>query len=276
MRGNRRRKMRVLSAAGVTTALLVASVVAAPALADVTIEDPGTFVVDRANIIAPADEAQMNGFLKELEDKTGAQVKVLTVPTTEGEDIDSFAFRHAEKWKLGRAGKDNGALIALAVKERHVKIETGYGLEGVLPDSWCGSASRQVAQQYFEHGEYSAGLRDLALTVANKVASAANVSLSTSGQTPMVVRVRRGPPPGAFCGAGLMPLILLVIIFSAMSRRRRYYNSWGGGGLLQGLFWGSIFSNMMRGGGGGWSGGGGWGGGGFGGGPSGGGSGGQG
>ena len=86
--------------------------------AEVSIPDPGSFVVDTAGIIDASVEQQLEGWLRELEQKTTAQVKVLTVRTTEGEDIFSFAQRHAESWKLGRKGKDTGALIALALTER--------------------------------------------------------------------------------------------------------------------------------------------------------------
>jgi uncharacterized protein len=97
--------------------------------AEVLIKDPGTYVVDGAGVMQASDKGQLEGWLRELEQKTTAQVKVLTIQTTEGEDIFSFAQRHAEAWKLGQTGKDNGALVVLALKERRVRIQTGYGLE---------------------------------------------------------------------------------------------------------------------------------------------------
>ena len=119
-----------------TVLWIAALALLAPASAGaVTVKDPGRYVVDTAGLIDAATERRMEGWLRELEQKTTAQVKVLTVPTTGGEDFFGFVQRHAEAWKLGRKGKDNGALIALAVKERRVRVHTGYGLEGVLPDS---------------------------------------------------------------------------------------------------------------------------------------------
>ena len=119
------------------------------ASAEVTVRDSGSYVIDAANIIDPASEQQMNLWLAELEQKTTAQVKVLTVTTIDGEDFFGFVQRHAKLWELGRKGKDNGALIALAIQERKVRIHTGYGLEGAMPDSWCGSVSRVVAKKFF-------------------------------------------------------------------------------------------------------------------------------
>ena len=146
--------------------------------AEVTIPDPGSYVVDKANLINIGEEQQLERLLRELEEKTTAQVKVLTVPTTSGEDFFGFVHRHAELWKLGQQGKDNGVLIALGLKERKVRIHTGYGLEGVLPDSWAGSLSRAVASQFFKQGKYSEGLFQMAVATANKVAESSQVMLS--------------------------------------------------------------------------------------------------
>ena len=174
-------------------ALLVLWAVPRALRAEITIRDPGTFVVDTAGIIDDNVQGRLEGWLRELEQKTTAQVKVLTVETTDGEDFFGFVQRHAESWKLGQKGKDNGALIGLAVKERRVRIHTGYGLEGVLPDSWAGSISRAVAGQYFRKGQYAEGLSRLTIAVANKVADAENVKLSGIPEYRYRVGRRRTP-----------------------------------------------------------------------------------
>jgi len=216
------------------------------AVAAVTVQDPGTFVVDRAGIIDDGVERQLEGWLRELEQKTTAQVKVLTVPTTDGEDMFTFVQRHAELWKLGRADRDNGVLIAVAVKDREDRIQVGYGLESVLPDSWCGSMRRQIFVPHFKQGRFSDGLYQGVVAIANRVADAANVTLT--GIPDFRFRGSRGAPRTAACGAGLVPIIVLIIVISSMSRRRRYYGRWGGGGLARGLFWGSVINSMMSGG----------------------------
>ncbi len=214
-----------------------------PALGAVTIQDPGTYVVDRAKIIDDGVERQMEGWLRELEQKTTAQVKVLTVPTTDGEDFFTFVQRHAVLWKLGRADRDNGVLIGVAMKEREDRIHVGYGLEGVLPDSWCGSLRRQDIVPNFKQGRFSDGLYQAVVAVANKIADDANVSLT--GIPDFRHRQGRVAPRGVKCGAGLVPIIVLILVVSAMSRRRRHYGRWGGGGLARGLFWGSVINSMM-------------------------------
>ncbi len=215
------------------------------AVAKVTIQDPGTFVVDRAGIIDDRVERQLEGWLRELEQKTTAQVKVLTVPTTDGEDFFSFVQRHAELWKLGRAGRDNGVLIAVSVQERKDRIHVGYGLESILPDSWCGSMRRKFLVPQFKRGQFSEGLFQGVVAVANKVADAANVTLT--GIPDFRYAASNGSPGPAVCGVGLVPFIVFIILISSMSRRRRYYGRWGGGRLMEGLFWGAMINNMMGG-----------------------------
>ncbi len=254
--------------------LLVIILLASPALlvAQVTVQDPGTYVVDKAGVIDPQTEQRLEALLVELHQKTTAQIKVLTVDTIGDEDWKGWTIRHAEAWKLGEKGKDNGVLIALTVNERKFRIENGYGLEGTLPDSWCGTVYRQIGTKYFKQGNYSEGLFQLTALTAKKVADDANVQLT--GMPKMRTR-----NPGVFCGGGLFPIIVFFLIMSSISRRNRNYGRWGGGGLIEGMFWGSIMSSMLGGGrshsswgGGGGFGGGGFGGGGFGGGFGGGGS----
>jgi len=224
---------------------LGAAASAPSAQAAVTVRDPGTYVVDNAGIIDDGFERQLEGWLRELEQKTTAQVKVLTVPTTDGEDLFTFVQRHAELWKLGRSGRDNGVLIAVSMKEREDRIHVGYGLESVLPDSWCGSLRRQTFVPHFKQGRFSDGLYQGVVAIANKVADATNVTLT--GIPDFRHRGTRAAPPTAFCGAGLVPIIVLILVVTSMSRRSRYYGRWGGG-LARGLFWGSIINSMMSGG----------------------------
>ena len=229
---------------------------------EISVRDPGTFVVDNAGIIDASTERQLEGWLRELEQKTTAQVKVLTVQTTDGEDIFSFTQRHAESWKLGQKGKDNGALIVLALKERKIRIQTGYGLEGALPDSWAGSVSRAVASQFFKQGKYSEGIFQLAVVTANQVADAQHVKLTG------IPNYRYQPntgSDGSLLGSLIVPLFFLFMLFSNMRRRRRYYSNWGGGAgnLVGGMLLGSAMGGLtgrrthMGGFGGGFGGGGG-------------------
>ena len=219
--------------------------------AEINISDPGTFVIDKANIISDQVERQLEGWLRELEQKTTAQIKLLTVPTTDGEDPFTFALRHAERWKLGRKGKDNGALAVVALKEREFKLLTGYGLEPTLPDSWIGQLTREVIVPNFRAGKYSEGLYNAMVAVANRVADEANVQLTGIPEY-RIMRPKNRVQPGGICGLGIFPFIIIILL---LTRRRRHHRRWGGG-LGEAIFWGSVLNNLGRGGRGGWGGGG--------------------
>lgn len=133
---------------------------------------PSNYVVDLAGIIDDNVEISLDRYLKELEQKTTAQFIVLTVTSLEGESIDEFSITTAhDKWKLGQKGKDNGALLVVALKDRKYRFEIGYGLEGILPDSLVGSIGRDYLVPYFQKGDISTGVYAATLAVANKIAS---------------------------------------------------------------------------------------------------------
>lgn len=115
-------------------------------------------VNDYANIINSNTENELNNYLASLEESTDIQMVVLTVPSLQGEDISSFSIKVAEKWKIGRSGEDDGALLIVALNEREVRIEVGYGLEGKLTDAKCGLIIRNVIIPEFKNGNYSAGI----------------------------------------------------------------------------------------------------------------------
>ncbi len=139
---------------------------------------PRDYVVDLAGIIRDDAKSKLNAYLAELEQKTTAQVLVLTVQSLDGEDIESFSLRIAEEWKLGRKGKDNGVLITVAVKDRKYRIEIGYGLESVLPDSAVGSIGREYLVPSFRKGDYSTGIFTATLVIIRAIASHEGVEIT--------------------------------------------------------------------------------------------------
>lgn len=115
-------------------------------------------IVDNANIINRKDKQEINSYLENLENSTGAQVAVLTVNSLDGDSIENFSMEVAESWQLGQKDKDNGALIVVALKEHKARIEVGYGLEGTLTDTKCGLILRNVIIPEFRNGDYSEGI----------------------------------------------------------------------------------------------------------------------
>ena len=169
---------------------------------------PRDYVVDLAGIIDPGARQELNGYLSELEQKTSAQVVVLTVPSLEGKPLEDFSLSVAGKWKLGQKGKDNGVLLLVALKERKYRFEIGYGLEGSLPDSFVGTLGREYLVPNFRRGDYSAGIELAVSAVAQKIAEDAGVRISGLENAPV-------PAPADESGGtvNLFNLILAGIFF---------------------------------------------------------------
>ena len=247
--------------AAVIIFLLVVSVALSAGIPD----RPERYVVDLAGIVDDATENRLNGYLQEIEQKTTAQMVVLTILSLEGESIEDFSITIAhDKWKLGQKGKDNGVLFLISMKDRKYRIEVGYGLEGVLPDSLVGSIGRDVLVPYFKKGDYSNGIFATTLAMANKVAADAGVKIEgmplINYRTLPTGKGEPGSPLSMIIGIVLLIIMgilfiknprafLLFLLFSSMGGRR---GSWGGGGG----FGGGGFGSFGGGGGGGFGGGG--------------------
>jgi len=115
-------------------------------------------VNDYARLLSPEANARLEQKLAGFERETSNQVSVLTVPSLQGDDIDQFAIRVAEQWKLGQQGKDNGVLMVIAQAERKVRIEVGMGLQGVLPDITASRIIREVMRPHLKSGNFDQGV----------------------------------------------------------------------------------------------------------------------
>ncbi|HNR72949.1 MAG TPA: TPM domain-containing protein, partial [Cyclobacteriaceae bacterium] len=97
----------------------------------------GTRVHDDARVLKQETVEALESQLKAYEDSTSNQIAILTISSLEGEVIEEYSLRVAEKWKLGQKDKDNGVLLLIAVDDHKMRIEVGHGLEGVLTDAQC-------------------------------------------------------------------------------------------------------------------------------------------
>jgi uncharacterized protein len=192
-------------------------------------------VHDRANVLSPQLEAQLDAQLSAYEQSTGHQLAVLIVPSLEGEAIEDYTIRVVESWQLGKKGKDDGVLLFVAVQDRKSRIEVGYGLEGELTDALSGRIIRDVMAPAFRQGDYGFGIA--------RAVSAISAATGGSGE-PL-------PPPRrtrSHDGGGLPPYLLLALVVLLFL---------GGGRGMGGFIVGSMLSGGLgRGGGGGWGGGG--------------------
>lgn len=212
---------------------------------------PKNYVEDRANIIAPATEQQLNMLLKEVEQKTTAQMIILTVETTGEQPIAMFAIDHAEAWKLGQKHKDNGVLVVVATKDKKYRFEIGYGLEGVLTDVFTGSVGRDYMVPNFKRGDFSRGIQEATAAIVNKLGTEYGVTFSGVPKITYQQRGRRrrsrGNPIVSVIGFIIFAVIffmlppplrrLLLISMLLGGRRRGYYGGsggFGGGGGFSG------------------------------------------
>lgn len=188
-------------------------------------------VVDEAEVVEPAEWGRLNVLLRgawALPPGRRVQLQILVVRTLEGEDIEGFAVRVFEKWKLGDKGKDNGVLIVVSKDDRRMRIETGYGAEGALTDAQAGRIIRNTLTPAFRDGHYGAGLYDASVQVLSALGALPEEGARSSPRPP------RAPARlnlNAMLGVAtlfLIPLALLmfpvffiVVIILAIRRRGR-------------------------------------------------------
>jgi len=125
-----------------------------------TLPKPAGRITDLANIIDSATESELDARLDQLEQKTSSEIAVVTVPSLDGVPVDDYAVRLFKEWGIGQAKTDNGVLVLVAPNEREMRIEVGYGLEGILPDGLAGQIIRENFTPRFRDNDYSGGIRD--------------------------------------------------------------------------------------------------------------------
>ncbi len=168
-------------------------------------------VNDYAEIMKRQDITETENYLESLENSTGIQIAVLTVPSLEGEDIASFGIRTAEKWKLGQKDEDNGAILIVAYQDREVRIETGYGLEDRLTDTKSGLIIRNVIIPEFKNGNYSEGI----------VKGIRNMGGIASDNAELVEKSVLDGEEEDSAGIGLLFMIIwMIFIFFVLTSRR--------------------------------------------------------
>jgi uncharacterized protein len=216
-------------------------------------------VNDYAGVMSQDQARGLESQLAQFEQETGHQVAVLTIPTLEGEAIEGFSIRVAESWKIGKKGFDNGVILVVAVKDRRLRLEVGYGLEGVLPDAIAKTITSNYIVPRFRTQDYAGG-----------IIAGIDAVLKVIKQEPLPESARRNDRErGPELNSLLMFAVTLVVFgFMAFASRgnRRRNSIWGPRGRGRGpiIFGpGGVGGGYYGGGGfGGGSGGGGFGGGG--------------
>jgi uncharacterized protein len=126
-------------------------------------------VNDFANLLGAEDRATIEDLLAGVERDTTAEIALVTVRNLGGRPLEEYANRLFQDWGIGKKGRDNGVLILVSRDEREIRIEVGYGLEGVLPDGLAGAVIRETFVPRFREGEYREGLLEGTTRVADIV-----------------------------------------------------------------------------------------------------------
>jgi uncharacterized protein len=170
------------------------------------------YVNDFARVLDPSTRAALEQRLAEYDRTTGNEIAVAIFPNLGGQPIEDFTVRLEEAWKVGKRGKDNGVLLVVAVQERQVRIEVGYGLEGKITDADAGAIIRDIIAPAFRAGRYGQGL-DAAVSQIIHLIGAAGPAPVESAPASRV--------PGVIASWGPFAFILAVIGFSLLTARGR-------------------------------------------------------
>ena len=205
---------------------------------------PAGYVNDFAGVLSQSDRNQLTALCAEVDQKTKAQIAVVTVKSLDGQAVEDYAVNLATKWGVGPKQSARGVLILIAPQDHKYFTAVGYGLEPILPDGKVGGFGRE-AVPYLREGNYDAAVLLITRRIADVIAKDSDVTLSGSAAPPArVYQSRRstGPSPLAI-------IIFLVFIFILISN---LFKRGGGGGRRPGSGWwvGPMIGGMMGGGGG--------------------------
>jgi uncharacterized protein len=239
--------------------LLAPSAASAQALAPVP--ELRNRVTDLTRTLEASQVSALESKLAALEDETGTQIAVLMVPTVRPETIEQYALRVVEAWRLGREDVDDGALLLVALEDREVRIEVGYGLEGIINDGYAGETIRQDILPSFRQGRYGEGLLNGATRLIARISEKRNVTVP---DVPPPQPLKKGPSASTVLAGVVVVIIVLFVIGRVIGRggprgpftgprRRSTWSGWHGGvgGFGGGFFGGGGFGGFGGGGGGG-------------------------
>ncbi len=222
-------------------------------------------VVDAAHVLDTATVQAITARSAALEQSTGRQLVVATVPSLEGLDVQDYGVQLLRAWKIGEAGKNDGVVMVVAPGDRKVGIETGYGVEGTLTDALSSVILQERVLPKFRSGDVNGGVRDGADAIADQLALPDDQAKAAVAQAAASQDDGRRHRPSRSGGLpGIVVLVIMFAVFSSLFGGRRGRGG-GLGGVLPWVILGAMSGRGGRDddwGGGGFGGGGGWGGGG--------------
>jgi uncharacterized protein len=218
--------------------LVLILVFSCPILRAQQLPSPVGFVNDFAGVIDSQSKAQMEGIAGSLQAQTGAEIAVVTVQTIQPYgSIEEYTVDLATEWGIGKEDEDTGILILLAMEERRIRLEVGYGLEGLVPDGLAGEIIDQSILPALRSGDYGTGLLRGVQAVAGIIAKEYGVELGDYRLVESRKYTRPAIPIGlimfiifAFLFGGGRFLLWPLLFMGAASRRGFYGGGFGSGG----------------------------------------------
>jgi uncharacterized protein len=184
--------------------ILVAALLAVGAASALEVPYLGGRVNDLAGLLSEDAVASLEQQLADLEDSTGVQIAILTIPSLEGEILEEYSLKVAETWQLGRDQFDDGALLLVSRDDRKMRLEVGYGLEGAIPDAYAKRILDDVMRPRFRNRDFDGGVSAAVDVIAGLVAG--EDSLPAPAASPA------SGSPSRF--VGFLPFLIPVIFFS--------------------------------------------------------------
>src|SRR5438270_6241368 len=177
---------------------------------------PTGYVNDFAQVLSSESAAYLENLCTEIDQKTKAQIAVVTIHSLEGRDVEGYAVDLYKSWGIGSKSANRGVLILLATNDHRYRIEVGYGLEPILPDGKVGGFGRE-AVPLLKQGDYSGAVRLLTERVTETIASDAGITLNS--KTPRAPPSETERPTGIPLGAiALGVLVLFLLLFTGVGR----------------------------------------------------------
>ncbi len=229
-------------------AILAWFMVAAPTSAAPTFPALTGRVVDDAHMLSPQVQADLTRKLAALEANNSRQLIVVTLPSLQGYDISDYGYQLGRVWGVGQKGTNNGALFIIAPNERKVRVEVGYGLEGVLTDAMSNVILQRAVLPRFKAGDMPGGVAagtDALIEQLGLDPSVAEQRAAQAQQQADAGRYARHGRGGNPLGRIVVLFVLLFVISSIMGGR----GGRGGGGGIGWILPGLILGNLLGGGG---------------------------
>ncbi len=170
---------------------------ACPVSAEVVSPTSDFYVYDGAQVLSGATEQYILTTNRELEQKTGAQIVVVTIPSLEGQSLEEYATELFRQWGIGDEEKNNGVLLLCAVEDRQFRVEVGYGLEGDLPDGKTGRMQDTYIIPLLKENKFDVGIQNGYSAFLQEVAAVYDVSIT--GEAPLSYEEEEGDPAVAIC-----------------------------------------------------------------------------